>query len=325
MHHATTYRSPHPVTMGYHRAHLAPRDTPGQRVLSHRLDVAPVPTDRADHVDIYGNRFTYFCVEEPHEVFEVVATSEIEILKRRPLADPSADWESAAAQAEADPLLADFTNASPLVARVDGIDDYAARSFEPGRPLLEALTDLTRRIFRDFAYRPGWSTVSTPVADVLASRQGVCQDFAHLALACARSVGLAARYVSGYIESAPPEGRPSLVGADASHAWASVRDASGMWIDIDPTNDLVEPVAHLTVAWGRDYSDVVPLQGVVTSVGGPSHMTVAVDVSRRSAGPERRTRHHDGGTGGDADPAADSAPDRGADDTADREAPDSAA
>jgi len=290
--HTTTYRSPEPVTIGYHLAHLSPRDTPGQRVVSHRLDISPAPADRADHVDLYGNRFTYFCVAEPHHVFDVCATSEIEILKRRPLADAARCWEDARADA-GDPFVCDFLTAGPLVALGPEVARYAAASFPPGRSLLDCLTDLNHRIYTDFTYQPGWTTVSTPVDDVLSSRRGVCQDFAHLAIACARSMGLPARYVSGYLETVPPDGAPVLVGADASHAWASVRDAAGMWIDIDPTNDLVEPVSHVTVAWGRDYSDVVPLKGVVTSAGGPTVMSVEVDVTRRTPGHERRPRSAD--------------------------------
>lgn len=288
--HSTTYRSPEPVTMGYHQAHLSPRDTPGQRVISHQLDISPVPADRADHVDLYGNRFSYFCVEEPHQVFDVTATSEIEILKRRPLANPVSKWEPAIQSATADPLMCDFVTPSPLITTGGEIAAYAEPSFPAGRPLFDCLTELNHRIYRDFAYRPGWTTVSTPLADVLASRRGVCQDFAHLAIACLRSMGLAARYVSGYIENLPPEGQTKMVGADASHAWASVRDAEGMWIDLDPTNDLVEPVSHITVAWGRDYSDVVPLKGVVTSTGGPTVMSVDVEVRRRSPSAERKGR-----------------------------------
>jgi len=287
--HSTTYRSPEPVTMSYHHAHLSPRDTPGQRVVSHQLDISPTPTDRADHIDLYGNRFTYFCVEEPHQVFDVTATSEIEILKRRPLANPVPTWEEAVAAVDADPLVGDFVTHSPLVPPTVGTLGYAAPSFPPGRPLLDCITDLNHRINVDFAYQPGWTTVSTPLAHVLATRSGVCQDFAHLAIACVRSMGLAGRYVSGYLENLPVEGHTKMVGADASHAWASVRDAEGMWIDFDPTNDLVEPVSHITVAWGRDYSDVVPLKGVVTSKGGPTQMEVAVEVQRR-AGSERKSR-----------------------------------
>ena len=288
--HSTTYRSPEPVTIGYHQAHLSPRDTPGQRVVSHQLDISPTPADRADHVDLYGNRFTYFCVSEPHRVFDVTATSEIEILKRRPLANPVSGWERAVDHALADPLVCDFVTPSPLIAANAAIASYAAPSFPAGRPLLECVNDLNHRIYTDFNYRPGWTTVSTPLAEVIESRRGVCQDFAHLAIACVRSMGLAGRYVSGYIENLPPEGQPKMVGADASHAWASVRDAEGMWIDLDPTNDLVEPVSHITVAWGRDYSDVVPLKGVVTSTGGRTVMSVAVEVRRRTPADERKPR-----------------------------------
>lgn len=289
--HSTVYRSPEGVTMGYHQAHLTPRDTPGQRVMSHRLDISPTPRDRADHVDLFGNRFTYFSIEEPHHLFDVTATSEVEILKRRPLADPTSSWEAAVAAAAGDPLVCDLVATSPLVCPVPGAAEFAAESFTPGRPLLEAITDLNQRIFGGFEYRPGFTTISTPLSEVLATRRGVCQDFAHLALACVRSVGLAGRYVSGYVENVPLEGHAPMVGADASHAWAAVRAANGMWIDIDPTNGLVEPIAHVTVAWGRDYSDVAPLKGVVTSVGGPAEMSVEVEVTRRSRAVERRPRH----------------------------------
>ncbi|MFN8050966.1 MAG: transglutaminase family protein [Acidimicrobiales bacterium] len=295
--HSTTYRSPNPVTMGYHQAHLSPRDTPGQRVVSHRVDITPAPSDRADHLDLYGNRFTYFSVEEPHDVFDVTATSEIEILKRRPLANPVPSWEAAAARATSDPMVGDFLACSPLIPPTLGAAEYAAPSFAPGRSLLECVGDLNHRIWVDFAYRPGWTTISTPLTDVLATRSGVCQDFAHLAIACMRSVGLAARYVSGYIENLPAGGQAALAGADASHAWASVCDAEGMWIDLDPTNGLVEPVSHITVAWGRDYSDVVPLKGVVTSVGGPTQMSVEVEVKRHPGAAERKGRS---GRGDDA-------------------------
>jgi len=289
--HSTTYRSPNPVTIGYHQAHLAPRDTPGQRVVWHNLEISPTPHDRADHIDLYGNRFAYFSVEEPHEFFDVTATSEIEILKRRPLTNPIPSWEQARDLAEADPLVGDFVLPSRLVGIDAAAAEYGAKSFAPGRPLLECLTDLNHRIFLDFIYRPGWTTISTPISEVLATRSGVCQDFAHLAIACARSVGLAGRYVSGYIENIPAPGQTAMVGGDASHAWASVRDADGMWIDLDPTNGLIEPVSHITVAWGRDYSDVVPLKGVVTSVGGPTDMQVEVEVRRHRTATERRPRN----------------------------------
>jgi transglutaminase-like putative cysteine protease len=179
----------------------------------------------------------------------------------------------------------EFLLESPLVPTLAELEQYAAPSFTAGRPLLEAVTDLTHRIFRDFLFDPGFTTVSTPLIEVLRHRRGVCQDFAHLAVGCLRSVGLAARYVSGYIETVPPPGVAKLIGADASHAWCSVRLADGSWLDLDPTNDAVGPDGYLTVAWGRDYSEVVPVKGVVMSAGSGMALTVAVDVSRRDDEP----------------------------------------
>lgn len=286
--HSTVYHAPSPVTMSIHQAHLTPRPTPGQRVMNHWLEISPTPADRADHIDLYGNRCTYFSIEEPHQVFEVVATSEVELLRSRALTNPAASWEQALAHTAASPLDRDFTLESPLIPHSAEAAEYALPSFAPGRPLLESLTDLNRRIFLDFSYRPGWTTIATPVSEVLATRSGVCQDFAHVLLDCVRSLGLAGRYVSGYVENVPPAGEPVLAGADASHAWASVQDADGRWIDLDPTNGLVEPASHITIAWGRDYSDVVPLKGVVTSVGGPTEMEVDVTVERVQTAADRQ-------------------------------------
>lgn len=289
--HTTTYESSMPVTMGYHLAHLTPRDTQGQRVRGHDLHITPTPSDRASHVDVFGNRFTYFCIEEPHRLFEVTATSEVEIIGRRRFADPTASWERAAERASADPLLADFISFSDYVRSDHDIRRYAVDSFLPGRPLLDALGELNQRIYNDFIYDAEWTTISTPVETVFATRRGVCQDFAHLLLSCVRSIGLASRYVSGYLENMPPEGEEKLEGADASHAWVSVLSADGIWIDLDPTNGLVEPSSHITVAWGRDYDDVVPLRGVVTSPGDPAAMSVSVEVERlEHRTPPRRHR-----------------------------------
>lgn len=289
--HTTTYESSLPVMMGYHLAHLTPRDTPGQRVRSHDLTILPEPSDRASHVDAFGNRFTYFCIEAPHELFEVTARSEVEVISRRRFADPTISWERAAQRAASDPLLADFVVYSDYVRHDERIERYARRSFAAGRPLLEAVGELNQRIFNDFVYDPGWTTVSTPVEQVFASRRGVCQDFAHLLLSCVRSLGVPARYVSGYLENRPPDGEANLEGADASHAWVSVMSADGIWIDLDPTNGLSEPSSHITVAWGRDYNDVVPLRGVVTSPGDPAALSVSVEVERLDQRiPPRRQR-----------------------------------
>jgi transglutaminase-like putative cysteine protease len=171
-----------------------------------------------------------------------------------------------------------YVFASPHVAGNDDVRDYALQSFPPSRPILAAAMDLTERIFRDFQFRGGVSDVYTPVSEVLAMRQGVCQDFAHLAIACLRSLGLAARYVSGYLLTRPPEGQRKLVGSDASHAWVSVFAGEAGWVDFDPTNNVIPGIEHITFAWGRDYGDVSPISGSI--VGGGAHeVTVAVDVN----------------------------------------------
>ena len=172
----------------------------------------------------------------------------------------------------------EFSFDSPYVAANDEVSEYAKVSFTPGRPILAAAMDLTSRIFHEFEYRGGVSDVSTPVREVFAMRKGVCQDFAHLQIACLRSLGLAARYVSGYLLTHPPEGKEKLVGSDASHAWLSVWSGSAGWIDFDPTNNLIPGVEHITIGWGRDYGDVSPINGFI--VGGGAHqITVAVDVN----------------------------------------------
>ena len=166
---------------------------------------------------------------------------------------------------------------SPFVAVRPAFREYAEPSFLPGRPLLEAVADLNERIYREFKYDPHFTTVATPLDEVLSERRGVCQDFAHLAIACLRSLGLAARYVSGYILTVPPPGRPRLVGADASHAWLSVFVPGLGWADFDPTNDLLPDLQHVTLAWGRDFSDISPLRGVILG-GGEQKIDVRVTV-----------------------------------------------
>jgi transglutaminase-like putative cysteine protease len=282
--HRTFYRYTRDMTVAYNRAHLLPRTTDHQHVLHHLLVIDPPPDDRWDTTDIDGNLVTYFSLERPHQHLEVSASSEIELEDKREIPDAAHEpWEAVvlAMDASAGPELA-FRFDSPLVRRSVELAAYAAESFEPGRPLLEAITDLTSRIFTELTYLPGSTTVSTPAEEVLHRRQGVCQDFAHLAGGCLRSLGLVARYVSGYLETSPPDGEPALVGAAASHAWCSVRLADGCWLDFDPTNDLVQPAQHLTVAWGRDYGDVAPVSGVVFGNGGSSTLEVAVDVVRLS-------------------------------------------
>jgi transglutaminase-like putative cysteine protease len=281
--HETHYRYDGEVSLAYNRAVLTPRPAAAQLIVASSLRTAPDPAFRDDHRDAFGNRVTSFSIEQPHRELSVVCESEVVVGEPSGPTDPGVAraWEVAAvATARLHGAERVFCHDSPYVVRDTEVFAYALASFPPGRSLLEAVTDLTARIHRDFAYQPGATTIGTPVAEVLAGRAGVCQDFAHLQLACLRSMGLAARYVSGYLETRPPEGTPRLVGADASHAWCAVRTADGAWLDLDPTNDLVGPSTHITVAWGRDYGDVAPLSGVILAGRVYSTLSVAVDVER---------------------------------------------
>ena len=236
--------------------------------------------------DYFGNPIQHLTVQKPHKQLVVDAHARVEV---RPAAEPvaleqSAAWETVREQlAACEPLDAyELVFESPYITGNDDIYEYALESFTPGRPILAATMDLTARIFREFQYRGGVSDVSTPVSEVFTMRQGVCQDFAHLEIACLRSLGLAARYVSGYLLTRPPEGKEKLVGSDASHAWVSVFAGDLGWVDFDPTNNVIPGVEHITFAWGRDYGDVSPINGFI--VGGGAHeVSVAVDVSPRAS------------------------------------------
>jgi transglutaminase-like putative cysteine protease len=243
-----------------------------------------VPVGRGVHVDSYGNITQYFEIEGKHEVLEVISRSLVEVLPSvHP--DPSLTprWEEVRDSCQLEKLTPGseagaFRFASPMVPLGVDFASYARSEFTPGRPVLEAVLGLTGRIFRDFKFDPRATDVSTPVSEVFKKRAGVCQDFAHLMLACLRSLGLPGRYVSGYLETAPPPGKVRLTGADASHAWVSVFCGEGAgWIDADPTNNLLPGERHITVAWGRDFSDVSPLRGVTLGAGG-QRLAVAVDV-----------------------------------------------
>ncbi|HSO20151.1 MAG TPA: transglutaminase family protein, partial [Desulfosarcina sp.] len=227
-----------------------------------------------------------FMVQQPHEALVMTAESLVQTFAPVALpTDATAPWESVvrrlAVHERPDELDAcQFVFASPLVARSQPIKAYAHSSFPPGRPVLEGAVDLMGRIFRDFTYDKSATTVDTPVEQVLADRKGVCQDFAHLAIGGLRSLGLAARYVSGYLETQPPPGKPKLLGADASHAWLSLFVPDAGWVDLDPTNNLIPGEKHVTLAGGRDYGDVTPVKGVVTG-GGVHTLSVTVDVAAR--------------------------------------------
>ena len=266
-------------------ARLSPRHCPGQVCLEHSLEIYPVPTHRETRRDYFGNESVFFSLESPYRQLTVTSLTLVELQQgQEELGWATAPWEQVRGQLNLvhphsdEGRALEFTFGSPLVPLHPAFADYARPSFEPGRPLLEAACDLMRRIFSDFSFDPSATTIATPTLEVLRKKRGVCQDFAQVQIACLRSLGLAARYVSGYIETVPPPGKVKLVGADASHAWVSVYCPGLGWVDMDPTNNTLPRGRHITVAWGRDFSDVSPLRGVF--VGSGAHeLKVAVDVN----------------------------------------------
>ncbi|TVR26929.1 MAG: transglutaminase family protein [Ilumatobacter sp.] len=284
--HRTEYRYDVAMADGYTVAHLLPRDTPTQRVESSLVSVDPEPFEIDEYADAFGNRVTQFGVHRPHDQLVVEAVSTVSVSEPGPL-DDGMPWPLVAelvAGARDDEALtvAPFRAASQFVdlRRLGArFHELAAPSFTPDRGVVAVARDLCHRIFTDFVFDPTSTDMSTPLADVLVGRRGVCQDFAHLATACLRSFGLAARYVSGYIETVPPAGRPRMIGADMSHAWCSVWTPDAGWIDFDPTNDHLPAVRHVTVGWGRDYADLSPVRGVVIGPRAGQSLEVSVDVA----------------------------------------------
>ena len=287
--HETAYDYVPTVRTAQHMAHLKPSTQGRQRLLAHRLRVEPAPARLHETVDVYGNTRSFFSLQVSHDALRVVAESVVETAASL---EPAASlpWEEAAErmryhrEARYDPA-SEFVFASPYVPRDAAFAGYAQPSFARGRPLLEAARDLARRIHRDFEYAATATDVNTPALEALRMRKGVCQDLAHVMLGCLRSLGLAARYVSGYLLTEPPPGQPRLVGSDASHAWVGLHlpaaEGAGSWVDLDPTNDRAAGEDYVTLAIGRDYSDVSPLRGVIH--GGAHHsLRVAVTVTPAS-------------------------------------------
>lgn len=280
--HITNYAYHDAVPLCQNQAHLSPRVFDRQQCESTRVTVQPEPTAMHSWVDYFGNSAVHFAVEVPHDELTVTAESIVTVTPPRlPAPAATAPWEQVrdATESSLGDKAVQFTFESPLIRLIDEAREYACPSFTPGRPILEAALDLTSRIFREFKYDPSATVVNTPTEDVFRLRRGVCQDFAHLEITCLRSLGLAARYVSGYLLTEPPPGQPKLVGADASHAWLSVYSPQqGSWFDLDPTNNQMPQLRHVTLAWGRDYSDVCPIKGVFLG-GGEHRMYVSVDVA----------------------------------------------
>jgi transglutaminase-like putative cysteine protease len=277
--HVTTYSYAEPVDLAGHMLHLLPRALPGQRVLASRLLATPAPVRRTAGTDHFGNEVAWMFLEAPHAAFEVTLDADVDVgFPAPPAPEATPPWEEVAAAARRGGEAAEFALPSPMAPAVSAAGAYAAPSFPAGRPVLAGLLDLNRRIRQEFTFRPGVTTIATPVAEVLRHRAGVCQDFTHLMLAGLRALGLPGRYMSGYIRTRPQPGLPRRRGADQSHAWVGAwLGAEAGWIGLDPTNDLVVREEHVVLGWGRDYGDISPVRGVILG-GGAHNLSVSVDL-----------------------------------------------
>jgi transglutaminase-like putative cysteine protease len=282
--HKTTYSYADSVLLCQNQTHLTPRSTRFQSRAGFRLTISPEPSIRRSWNDAFDNEVWYFSIEEPHSELTISAESTVSVV---PHAAPNAcrtpSWERvrdemSAANTPDLRMISQFCFESPYIRLLPDALAYASTSFAPNRPVLEAALELTARIYEDFEFDPDSTAITTTTSEVLRQRSGVCQDFAHLQITCLRSLGLAARYVSGYLLTDPPKGQPRMIGADASHAWLSLFCPGIGWIDLDPTNNCIPQQRHVTIGWGRDYGDVCPIKGVFIG-GGPHSMSVAVDVA----------------------------------------------
>ncbi|MGA7811731.1 transglutaminase family protein [Caballeronia sp.] len=274
--HRTTYRYSTFVETAQHLATIRPLNCAWQRVIAHTESIEPQPLYLKNRVDTFGNDVLYFSLESPHKSLQMLSETTVELTPRWSSLDAAATpaWDSVAAGMRfkvGAPFLpeTEFCYASPNIGLGQELRDYALESFTPGRPLAEGAIDLMHRIYADFKYRPTATSYDTPAQHAFELRRGVCQDFAQVMIGCMRALGLPARYVSGYLRNDPPPGQERLIGADASHAWVSVYCPGNGWIDLDPTNDVLADLDHVTLATGRDYSDVSLLRGMI--LGGGSH------------------------------------------------------
>ena len=281
--HRTTYKYVNPVARSHHILHLRPRESERQRLIKHSLLIDPAPLGRSEITDYFGNSAELLRIDEEHREFIVHARSTVEVTAPDviPL-QRSSPWdadtqEGATFGGPVDPDVAQFKIQSRQTPITRDVVDFARMSFPAGRPVLDGAMDLTRRIYETFSFDPAATDISTPIAQVLANKRGVCQDFAHLSIAALRGLGVPTRYVSGYLLTLPPPGQLKLKGADASHAWISVWSPEFGWVDFDPTNGIIPSGDYITLAIGRDYDDISPISGVLLG-GGSQTMAVAVDV-----------------------------------------------
>ena len=284
--HTTEYTYADSISLCHNVAMLIPRNTDKQHCKKTTINIRPEPDVMKEYEDFFGNKVLYFAIQHDHKKLSVTVTNQIKKINNIPLAInlySNTAWEDVRQQLF-EPQQ-DYIDARQYIPEtvMTTIDDqitlYALQSFTPRKPIFEAAQNLMHRIYTDFKFDPNFSTVSTPVTEVMRLKRGVCQDFAHLAITCLRSIGLPARYVSGYIETIPANGKEKLVGVDASHAWFSIFIPNLGWMDFDPTNNQIPDDQHITIGWGRDYADISPLKGVILSSG--SHkLRVSVDVRR---------------------------------------------
>jgi len=282
--HTTSYSYSEPASLSQNELYLQPKQTTWQHVEKWQLTISPEPNYLRQREDYFGNTLQLFMIQHPHDKLVIAATSIVDTTTPiTPAADTTPGWENVAQRLHQHASITDlqasqYRHASPLTMITPEIENYARLSFPPHHPILLGAIHLMGRIFHEFSYDKNATTIDTPVDRVLTEKKGVCQDFSHLMISCLRSLGLAARYVSGYLETQPPPGKQKLEGADASHAWLSVYIPDTGWVDLDPTNNLIPGKQHITLAWGRDYGDVTPVKGVVMG-GGLHTMSVTVDVS----------------------------------------------
>ncbi|MDH7944356.1 transglutaminase family protein [Pseudohongiella sp. SYSU M77423] len=284
--HLTRYDYSGQATLSHNEARVLPRNLPWQKCLNSEWQISPKPVRLRERSDFFGNRVAYFSTESVHDSLEVVVVSEVDV-SARPAQDifstitwPDAVSDVAQSHRTGNRECIDarlYVLESPFVRQQQTLQQYAEECFEDTSDLIQGLHILNKRIFDEFTYDPGVTTTATPVHEVMAAKRGVCQDFAHLMIGCLRSLGLPARYVSGYMETLPPPGQEKLLGADATHAWIAAFIPGWGWLELDPTNGCLPDERYIVLGWGRDYADVTPLKGVMTG-GGEHELSVAVDV-----------------------------------------------
>ena len=290
--HITEYHYDNEASLCHNIMYKSPMEAHFQKVIDFRFEISPEPSYIVKRKDFFGNEMIYFSVDKAHEVLVVKAISHVRLNNPdwiRIKEEKTAPWEEVVRWLQSSAASGDikqFYLESEFVPIIDGIVEYTLQSFTPGRALFDAVNELNTRINKDFAFTPGFTDISTPLEKVFSSRKGVCQYFAHFGLACLRSIGLAAKYMSGYIETLPPPGKPKLVGSDASHAWIAVFIPDWGWVEFDSTNNLVVKNEHIRVASGRDFSDVTPVKGIVYSSG---EQTLAVKVDVRKVASVKET------------------------------------